>query len=841
VKKLLLTAIALLCCAHAKGEILYVLPGGSIRSAINDANNDDTIIVSAGRYKENINFLGKAITVRSAGPNDANIVAATIIDGNEPADINCSSTVTFNSSEGNDSVLSGFTITGGTGSWAQIYWEYKGYRWNRCGGGILCLNGVSPTISKNIIRANLAGQGGGIYFYNYSHPVILNNTFIDNTAIKYHGFENPEPNDSNNYDHGDGGAIVGFQYCDAVIKGNLIENNYAEWYGGGMHLRQWCDGLIENNHIVGNESALGGGIHLTYTSSPIVRCNKIEKNAAGLFGGGGVYIYNLSDPLVEKNVITENDSVNGSGMAVYYTSAPVIRNNLIFRNKNGAGIRVRGGSNPEILNNTIVGNEPKSYSGGIDCTENAAPKIHNNIIACNGEGYGIYVDSISSPTISNNNVWESGAGNYGPSIVDQTGTNGNISSSPEFLSSDSNDYHLNYNSPCINTGDVNIANLSATDYDGNPRITGSSVDMGAYETWPVWNITSGYKYTRIQQEKTIIDGNGVDTVVFFGSGEDSNCLLTGFTLTGGLASTSYGGGIRVTFTPTTTAGPTIRRNIITGNTAKKGAGICLYNSTARVLDNRIVNNTGTPYSQGAGVMVIDCFGDSNAVIANNIIAGNSATYGGGIRIQNSTAEIANNHIIYNRAEWEGIGVYAEGDTIENCIIWGNINTVGFGSGSAIYQCNAAYSCIDEPNNVAGAGNISEDPCFVDAGYWDDANTPADLDDDFFVVGNYHIPPNSPCVNAGDNNSVPAEVIMDIDSEVRVFSNKVDIGADEVITNPKDLNNDGIVGYYELAVLTDQWLQDVNNSQVDFFEDGFIDFIDYAELASQWKWKGGWYK
>ncbi|MHC4359561.1 MAG: hypothetical protein ACYSTN_01990, partial [Planctomycetota bacterium] len=136
-------------------------------------------------------------------------------------------------------------------------------------------------------------------------------------------------------------------------------------------------------------------------------------------------------------------------------------------------------------------------------------------------------------------------------------------------------------------------------------------------------------------EKTIIDGNGVDTVVFFGSGEDANCELTGFTLTGGLAPTSYGGGIRVTFDANMIgAGPTIRRNIITGNTAKKGAGICLYHSTARVLDNRIVNNTGTQYSQGAGVMVIDCFGDSNAVIANNIIAGNSATYGGGIRIQN---------------------------------------------------------------------------------------------------------------------------------------------------------------------------------------------------------------
>ena len=120
----------------------------SIQLAINDANNGDVVIVGPGRYQENINFLGKAITVQSVDPNDPNIVEATIIDGNAPADSNFGSVVTFNSGEDNDSVLSGLTITGGTGSWVRIYWQFKGYLWNRCGGGVLCLNGSSPAIRK---------------------------------------------------------------------------------------------------------------------------------------------------------------------------------------------------------------------------------------------------------------------------------------------------------------------------------------------------------------------------------------------------------------------------------------------------------------------------------------------------------------------------------------------------------------------------------------------------------------------------------------------------------------------------------------------------------------------
>ncbi|GAJ15086.1 unnamed protein product, partial [marine sediment metagenome] len=246
--------------------------------------------------------------------------------------------------------------------------------------GVVCYNMSAPTISKNVFINNSAGQGGGVYIYGdpvdpndpsnpavHVIPVIADNTFVNNSAIRDHNFAPPD----NNYpvnDHGDGGAIVGFQGCDAIITGNLIESNHGDFYGGGIHLRQWSNGLIEDNGVINNDSMLGGGIHITYTSAPDVVNNTIEYNSAGNFGGGGIYVYYHSEPLIERNLITKNESTNGAGIAVFYASNPVIRNNLIVNNVNGAGVRVKGGSIPIIAGNTIVGNTASlTYGGGVDC------------------------------------------------------------------------------------------------------------------------------------------------------------------------------------------------------------------------------------------------------------------------------------------------------------------------------------------------------------------------------------------------------------------------------------------------------------------------------------------
>ena len=45
-------------------------PKATIQAAIGVAGTDDTIIVAAGTYQENIYFGGKQITVRSSDPND---------------------------------------------------------------------------------------------------------------------------------------------------------------------------------------------------------------------------------------------------------------------------------------------------------------------------------------------------------------------------------------------------------------------------------------------------------------------------------------------------------------------------------------------------------------------------------------------------------------------------------------------------------------------------------------------------------------------------------------------------------------------------------------------------
>jgi parallel beta-helix repeat protein len=912
----------------------------SIQSAINDANDYDFIIVDPNTYRENINFHGKAITITSTDPNDPNIVAATIIDGSEPNDSNHASVVTFNSGEDSNSVLSGFTLTGGTGSWLLVSWEFKGLRWNRCGGGVVCYNMSAPTISKNVFIGNLAGQGGGIYIYGdpvnpnnpsnpavHLKPVITGNTFIENQAIIEHGFSPPDTNHPCN-DDGDGGAIVGFQGCDPFIIGNFIENNHANYYGGGIHLRQWSNGLIENNQFIGNNSSLGAGIHITYTSSPTVRDNLIEANIASALGGGGIYVYYYSEPLIERNIITQNSSINGAGIAIHWDSSPVVLNNLIYKNDKGAGIQITGGSST-ICHNTITHN----YYNGVESYDTGTPIIENNIITYNGQGYGIAVRYGNTPVIRYNNIWDNSSGTCGPDIPDQTGINGNISVAPGFIDVDNNDYHLNYDSSCINAGDPNLTGEGLTDYEGEPRRLGQCVDIGADEACPVWNITRSEWYDNIQQALddandydiivvipgtytgpgnrdieflgkaitlqsidpnnpdivagTIIDSNGTENEphrgFHFRNQEDINSVLAGLSITGG-GGCYDGGAIRCINNSSPTiknciikqnyargraggiycdnSNPIITNCTITDNTATSGYGAavtCFYNSSPTITNCLITNNKAQGEGHHGGG--IYCHDHSNAIISNCIISGNTADHrGGGISAYWSSPIISNCTVIGNRSlEGGGISSFRESNPeVVNCIVRDNrspdgnqlalIDTLRVWGVSIITEMTVSFSnieggeegvCVD-PNMILHweEGNIDIEPNFTNAGYWDDANTPAEPNDDFFVVGNYHLLPTSSGVDVGDNNSVITTI--DIDGEQRIFNDIVDMGADEVVTNPIDLNNDGIVDYSELAVLTDEWLQNID-LQTDFYDDDFIDFRDFAILAEQWLWTGRWYQ
>ncbi|MFH2001034.1 MAG: hypothetical protein ABIK28_15235, partial [Planctomycetota bacterium] len=164
-----------LCLAFslaAFADTLHVpsLSYSTIQDAIDAAMPGDVVMVCPGTYVENISFLGKAITVVSShGP------ACTVIDGSQPLNPDFGSVVMFLNHEGLDSVLDGFTLTNGTGTYVVGYPSY-----NYCGGGIVCWM-ASPCIKNCRFFKNTAREGGGLYG-DHCESLIINCIFEENHA-----------------------------------------------------------------------------------------------------------------------------------------------------------------------------------------------------------------------------------------------------------------------------------------------------------------------------------------------------------------------------------------------------------------------------------------------------------------------------------------------------------------------------------------------------------------------------------------------------------------------------------------------------------------------------------
>jgi parallel beta helix pectate lyase-like protein len=236
----------------------------------------------------------------------------------------------------------------------------------------------------------------------------------------------------------------------------------------------------------------GGGV-LCELSSPIIEHNVIEDNqaievaaAAGVLsaGGGGIRC-GYAEPIIRNNVIRRNQGHYGAGLVLYH-SAGTVRNNLIVGNRGGAGF---GGSGiwvvgrlsyrlPNLIEqNTIAGNIavlPDTTPGGLagkggGLTIYAPAVLRNNIVWGNHQAVGGPIDrSKRRPTTADHNLIEGGF----------PGT-GNLDADPRFA--DTVRYYLAPGSPAIDAGDpASASDPGAGATARRPALGHRRADLGAY-------------------------------------------------------------------------------------------------------------------------------------------------------------------------------------------------------------------------------------------------------------------------------------------------------------------------------------------------------------------------
>lgn len=239
----------------------FTYPFNTIQEGIDAAGVDDLVGVAPGTYYEHV-ILKAGIELVGTDPT------TTIIDGSE------SGTVV---SMGDASLLKGFTIQGGKGSFgAGIVTSGSPTIKNNMiqnnvqtagGAGAAIFGNVSsPLIANNIIRGNTADTqflSGAISFINSSSPFIVNNIITDNTGRGAINLTVPEGN-------------------QPTVVNNTIVNNVGAGIRINSHVTQFGI-LVADNILMGNST----GIQIDSLSSaylPRFEFNDVYGNSVNYFG-----------------------------------------------------------------------------------------------------------------------------------------------------------------------------------------------------------------------------------------------------------------------------------------------------------------------------------------------------------------------------------------------------------------------------------------------------------------------------------------------------------------------------------------------------------------------------
>ena len=249
----------------------------------------------------------------------------------------------------------------------------------------------------------------------------------DSTAV-LDGFTITAGNANGGGMDGDGGGMSNYQSSSSLVNCTFT-GNFTQKRGGAMANKQ-CDLTVANCIFYGNLADNAGGAIFNQNSNPtFLNCIFID-NSAGIFGGG-IHNCSASNETLFNCTFTGNSAGDYGGGISNDLSDSTIGNCILWDNTapNGSQLSLQSGSSLSV-----------SYC----CLQGSLPAIYKEV--------------------SSSITWGLG----------------NIADNPLF---ESDNYHLQGGSPCIDAGNPGLDYTGQTDIDGEARVMGQCVDIGSDEVF----------------------------------------------------------------------------------------------------------------------------------------------------------------------------------------------------------------------------------------------------------------------------------------------------------------------------------------------------------------------
>ena len=550
----------------------------------------------------------------------------------------------------------------------------------------------------------------------------------------------------------DTSMIMGFTLTGGKGTSSCLEGETCRARGGGIFCQNGFPQVVGCT-IRGNSADEGGGIYYLGDASVLsgIRHCTILGNSARWCGGG---VYAVSPgvvgeeglfPLIEDCAILSNSAPSGGAIFMAAESCLAINHCTIAGNlgQGGGGGGVssnhfgEGGITVVVSDSIIWGN----LNGSLDIADHKSVRVaHSSIerkasiwpgegnidedpLFCGWRGLAsIHVDP-QSPV----------AGDGSPDHP--------LRDLPTAL--EGYDFALSPGSPCIGS--------SGTGAHMGAEVLGICDSPGG-KARSIHLAAGTYHVERLDLRRNVsVEGAGEEETILLGTvfGLQTGSSLSHLTVTsgkeGGIViedgdspevrhvtvtenegtdSGEYCGGIRVG----AGASPSFRECTISKNRADYGAGVCCAVGSRVLFEScTIAGNRG--HSEGGG---IHGYGASLTMVDSTVV-GNR---GGGLGLTDCSATLRNCTLAENRASEHGAaictGTTPRDTRFINCLSWDNGENA---------LCGEMVSCLTD-----------QDPLFCKPGRWDDAGTPGNSDDDYWIPGDYRLAEDSPCRGTGENGA-----------------------------------------------------------------------------------------